>query len=178
MKRKVTFSFIALSIFSSFFSFQFPQILSLRMYCLLFLDFFFCLSTFLFGEGFASFALPSIFSASSSGESPTLTLSFRPVLLSEFTTGEIGFGWCWFSCWKSLIKLFCHIAERIFKLFGEFLHRIFRVTKRILRLLQELDRSLHEQSRKMEDWAPSWDEIFLDAVLDKLSFYKFCGITL
>ena len=76
----------------------------------------------------------------------------------EFTTGEIGFGWCWFSCSKSLFKLFCDIAETILKLFGEFFRRIFRVTKTILRLLQELDRSLHEQSRKMEDWAPRWDE--------------------
>ena len=28
----------------------------------------------------------------------------------------------------------------------------------MLHLLQELDRSLQEQSRKMEDWAPGWDE--------------------
>ena len=34
---------------------------------LLFLDLFFCLSTFLFGEGFAYFALPTTYSAGSSG---------------------------------------------------------------------------------------------------------------
>ena len=44
--------------------------------CLLFLDFLFCLSTFLFGEGFATFALPTIFSAGSSGESPALPIWF------------------------------------------------------------------------------------------------------
>ena len=38
--------------------------------CLLFLDFLFCLSTFLFEESFATFALPTTFSAGSSGEPP------------------------------------------------------------------------------------------------------------
>ena len=51
---------------------------------LLFLDFFFCLSTFLLGEGFVYFALPTTFSAGSS----------QLALLPEFTTGEIKFGWC------------------------------------------------------------------------------------
>ena len=63
--------------------------------CLLFLDFLFCLSTFLFGEGFATFALATTFSAGSSGESQALPLSLRPVSLSEFTTGiteKIKFG--------------------------------------------------------------------------------------
>ena len=47
--------------------------------CLLFLDFFFCLSIFLFGEGFATFALPTTFLAGSSGEFPGLPLSLRSV---------------------------------------------------------------------------------------------------
>ena len=65
--------------------------LSISSYCeledilsLLFLDFFFCLSTFLLGEGFAYFALPTTFSAGSS----------QLALLPEFTTGEIKFGCC------------------------------------------------------------------------------------
>ena len=59
---------------------------------LLFLDFFFCLSAFLFGEGFVYFASPTTFLGGSSGEPPALPLSFRPVSLSEFTTGRIKFG--------------------------------------------------------------------------------------
>ena len=43
--------------------------------CLLFFDFF-CLSTFLFGEGFSSFALRITFSGGSLGESPALPLFF------------------------------------------------------------------------------------------------------
>ena len=45
---------------------------------LLFLNFFCCLSTFLFGESFSFFALPTTFSAGSSGESPALPLFFHP----------------------------------------------------------------------------------------------------
>ena len=56
---------------------------------LLFLEFFLCLSTFLFGEGFAYIAVPTTFSGGSSGESPALPLSFRPVSLLEFTAGGI-----------------------------------------------------------------------------------------
>ena len=41
----------------------------------------FFLSTFLFGEGFATFALPTTFSAGSSGESLALPYSFRSVCL-------------------------------------------------------------------------------------------------
>ena len=49
-------------------------------FCLLFLGFLFCLSTFLFGVGFAIFASPTTFSAGSSGYfSP-------PCLIIEFTT--------------------------------------------------------------------------------------------
>ena len=57
--------------------------------CLLFLDIIFCLSTFFIGGGFATFALPTIFSAGFSDESPALPLSIRPVSLSEFTAGAI-----------------------------------------------------------------------------------------
>ena len=56
--------------------------------CLLFLDFSFCLSTFLSEKVYAPFALPTTFAASSSVESPALPLSFRLGSLSEFTTGE------------------------------------------------------------------------------------------
>ena len=73
--------------FSSFSSFQPLHNLSLMMYSV-----FFSLSTFLFGEGFATFALPTTFSAGSSGESLALPYSFRSVLLSEFFTGRIKFG--------------------------------------------------------------------------------------
>ena len=66
--------------------------------CLLFFDFQFCLSTFLFGEVFATFALPTTFSAGSSGEFLALPLSFHPVLLSEFTTGS--------KVWLTIIFLF------------------------------------------------------------------------
>ena len=59
--------------------------------CLLYLDFPFCLDTSLYGEGFATFALPTTFSAGSSGESQTLNLSFRSVSSFQFTTGGIKF---------------------------------------------------------------------------------------
>ena len=57
--------------------------------CLLFLDIIFCLSIFFIGGGFATFALTTIFSAGSSGESPALPLSIGPVSLSVFTAGAI-----------------------------------------------------------------------------------------
>ena len=102
--RRLCFPFSPWAFFLPFFHFSFlifwaepEDVLSL-----LFLDFFFCLSTFLFGEGFVYFASPTTFLGGSSGESPALPLSFRPVSLSEFTTGRIKFGWCWFSCSKSL----------------------------------------------------------------------------
>ena len=59
--------------------------------CLLFPDFPFCLNTFLYGEGFAAFALPTTFSAGFSGESQTLHLSFRSFSSFQFTTGGIKF---------------------------------------------------------------------------------------
>ena len=62
--------------FSSFSFFQSLHNLSLMMYSV-----FFSLSIFLFGEGFATFALPTTFSAGSSGESVALPYSFRSVCL-------------------------------------------------------------------------------------------------
>ena len=60
---------------------------------LLFLNFFCCLSTFLFG-GFSFFALPTTFSAGSSGESPALPLFFHPAHYLSLLQWEIKFSWC------------------------------------------------------------------------------------
>ena len=68
--RKATFfSFFALFVFS-FFSFQFPEILSLRIYFV-----FFSLTFPFVWVDFASFALSTSFSADCSGESPAFLLS-------------------------------------------------------------------------------------------------------
>ena len=61
---------------------------------LLFLNFFCCLSTFLFGESFSFFALPTTFSAGSSGESPPLPLFFHPAHYLSLLQWEIKFRWC------------------------------------------------------------------------------------
>ena len=93
--------------------------------CLLFRDLLFCLSTFLFREGFGTFALDTSFSAGSSGESPALPLSFRPVSLSEFTTRGIKLCLRRFCCSESLLESFCDIVEILWKLsWDKFLQKI------------------------------------------------------
>ena len=135
---KVTFfSFIALSVFSSFFSFQFSLESELEdVFCLLFLDFSFCLSIFLIG-GFASFALLTTCSAGSSDESPALPLFSRAVSLSELT------------------------AEPLFELFGDILENFLRYKFSQNTNYKNSIICFYEQSRKsMEDWASLWDEQF------------------